>query len=331
MPEATPANAEPANTDALPEETPADEAPGMPDIDALAARFETDTEATPSPAETSSTPEPEPAATPEPAAAPADDRTARSLELLAEQQRQHREEVRSARAEQEAWASEKAALQADLQKFQDFKTKINRDDALGALADMDIPFDGLTKAVLEGRGVNPTSALADEMAAKVAEAETRLDARLKDIEAREASATRQAQEQEFVAEVTAELANEATGSPIVAALGDWGIQAVYEVFETTAAAQIHRGEQVALPAYPTVIKDVEERILAMIEPLLSLPSVRERILNASSDPVDPSDAAPRTLSNRQAATVPTRTLPTDISHIEDREDRIDALVAKYES
>lgn len=303
--------------------------PGADDaIDALLAKFAPDAAGEETPAEAPSSPqEPAEAAPapqvppPAPAAAQASQEPAaatpgpqeRNLAILAERQRAIRAEQESLAAERAALKAERESVERDLAKWRAVEAKLMRQDALGALSDMGVKLDDLNRAVLEGRGVNPTSQLEATLQSKLQETEARLAQRLDGLQKAEHARLERA----FQAEVRAELS---ARSPLLAAMGDTAVAAIYQRFQEHA----HRGEQ--LPSYEDAIRDVEREALDFIRPLLETETVRGLI------PRQPKDASP-TLSNQQAAAAPTRTqqdpLPSYYSPHDDNDAYIDALMRKH--
>lgn len=296
-------------------------APEPADIDAIAAKYEAQAADAPPadavpPVPEATTP-PAPPAVPEPAV---DEQTAQRFEMLAAQQRELRTQQEAFRAERETAQTAAAATQEELAAFQAFRTKLSREDALGALADMGISFDDLSRAALDGKGVNPTSALEEQMTTRLQTLESQMKTRVDQLEAVE---QRRLEEAAF-ADISTSIREH---SPLVAALGPAGVNAVWQRYQAIAASQQHLGESLQLPDYQTVIREVEEAARLQATPLLPFLSA------AAAQPPSPNaPAAPAspTLSNDMAASVPTRTLaPNDTDLIDDPLARLDAIAAKY--
>lgn len=298
-------------------------------IDALVSKFASDLVEDETPAEAPSEPQeavlaPEapvvpqtPVAAPvpvsEPVAAP-DAARERNLAILADRQRAIRAEQETLAAERAAFQAERQQTEQDLARWRSFQTKLQRNDALGALSDMGVRLDDLNRAVLEGRGVNPTSQLEESINGRLQETERRLEQRLDALQKAEHARLERA----FFDETRAEIART---SPVLAAMGETGIQAVYQRFQHHA----HQGEQ--LPSYEDVIRAVEREALDFVRPLLRTETVRGLL------PHQPMDASP-TLSNQQAAAAPTRTqeppLPSYLDPHDGNDEYLDALVRKYQ-
>lgn len=259
---------------------------------------ETQPEPVPEPEAPAQVQEPVVEVTPTPAAPEPD----RSLQLLIEQQRQVQQSREAFQQERRAYEQEKAELQERLSRFEAFQTKLTRDDALGALKDIGIEFDALSRAVLQNRGVNPTSQLEAQMTERVSETERRLQQKLDQLEAAEA----RRQEEEFVLEASQAIREL---SPLVAGMGHTGVQAVWDRFKQ-ASQRVHSGEAIALPTYEEVVREVEREAESFLRPLLETETVRGWLKPA---PQPPREASP-TLSNQQAATVPTRTEEPEPEH-----------------
>ena len=261
------------------------------------------------------TPPPAPAAAPPPAPAPEPSAQGRNLAILAERQRAIGAERERLQQERAAFAAERESLERDLNQFRAFRTKLERQDALGALKEVGVDLNALNRAALEGRGTNPTSQLEEQMTQRLTETERRLQERLDALQ----RAEHQRLERAFFDEARGEAARV---SPLVASMGDTGLQAIYARYQ--AHAHAHQGEQ--LPSYEDVIREVEREALDFIRPLLETETVRGLI------PRQPQDASP-TLSNRQAAAAPTRTQepepPSYFDPYDDNESVIDALVRKH--
>lgn len=300
------------------ETAPAEGASDDDTFDALIAAHgdaETPAEAPSGPQEPAQAPEAAqaPAAPEEPPAAPETPPPAedRNLQILAERQRAIRAEQEALRAERAAYQQERAAERAELERFRAFQRKLARQDAYGALADIGIRFDDLTQAVLNGTGVNPTSELEETIQARLTETERRIQGQLESLQAAE----QQRLERAFADEVQRRAQ---TVSPIVAALGTPGVQAVYHRF---ASAQ-HQGG--SLPSYEDAIRSVEQETLDFLRPLLSLPAVQALLPRQQQAP----DASP-TLRNQQAATAPSK-IPTEPTiDPEDDEALIEHLARKF--
>ena len=315
-------------------ETPVD--PGPPSLDDIADRFEASRneeapaetpETSPGAVEAAAAPETPPETPPDaPQTPPEPDPTTRGLEVLAEQQR-------ALRAEQEAWKAQQAqdqqqqdALEKELAEFRAFKTKLMRDDALGAFQDMGLSFDDLSRAVLEGRGAqNPFNQVEKQFGAQLQQTKQEIDARIQQLEALE---TRRAEERAF-AEIRGQIEKV---SPMVAAMGRAGEQAVFQAYQQIAQEQAHRGEELSLPPYETMIQRIEKMARDQAAPLLPFLSPQEQpaATPAPSTPAAPKSASP-TLSNSMSATVPTRTniTETEIDEITDPRARADAIAARW--
>lgn len=310
-------NIEPADGPATNEDLPGP--PSSDDaIDALVAKFAGASQEAqeapqePEPAAAAPEPPPEPPKAPEPAQAPAPSPQERNLAILADRQRAIRAEQEALAAERAALKAEREAVEKDLARWRGFETKLMRGDALGALTDIGVRLDDVNRAVLEGRGVNPTSQLEASLQGKIQETERRLAQRLDDLQRAEHARLERA----FFDETRHEIASR---SPFLAAMGDTAVQAIYQRFQQHA----HQGEQ--LPSYADVIRAVEEEALEFIRPLLDTETVRGLL------PRQPRDASP-TLSNKQAAAAPPRNQedpPTYTSPYDDNESYIDALVRKH--
>lgn len=260
-------------------------------------------------------PEPTPAAPPSPPTIPPH---------LAEAQR-------NLTAAREELAREREAMQADLEALRNFRAvreRIDHNDAFGALRELGIDLNEVNKAALEGRGLKtPTARLETEVNRKLSETERRIEEKMQALQAAE----QRRQEAEFVAEATAEIQRL---SPLVAALGDDGVNAVYQRF-AAEAQQVHPGENLTLSSYEDVVGAVEREVLDFVSRVKEIESVRALFTESGSPP---EEAAP-TLSNKQAATAPPKpstTEPEDetdydnyLRDIELEDSFLDKLVAKH--
>ena len=302
----------------------------LPDIDSLVDGFGTDTdptehvhteeptEALPAPAPQETPQETPQAAVPPATPAPTDPHEA-SLAVLAERQRTLHQERETFRAERIAADEAAETLKKQVAEYQSFKTKLERDDALGALADMGIRFDELSQSVLAGTGMNPTSALEQQVADTQAQMKAEIQAQIDELKGHQQTR----RETEFVSEAKTAIA---AHSPLLASMGDNAVSAIYQRFEKINREATHQGVVPSFPSYQDVIQEIEREYLAFIAPSLQTDAVRA--LLTPSQPAAPLDAPP-TLSNRQAATVTTHTPTTELDQILDSEDRIDAILAKF--
>lgn len=293
----------------------------LPNIDDLVDRMmaqedeEGSEEASPAEApaaEAAPPPEAPPAAEPPPPPTPPqpDPREARGLAMIAEREKE-------LRGQMEAFQAERQQFQADLERFRAFQTKLMRDDALGALRDMNIDFNGLSKAVVNGTGVNPTSQLEEQLLEKLQETERRLAERQTAMEQRE----RQMQMQMFRADTAALISSQ---SEILKGLGDEAVDLVAQRYEALAQAQIHQGQQVNLPPTQDVIRQIDGELRQLAQRLLPYASVQQ-----PPSPTAPPQDDPPTLSNSHAATAPTRKPEIDTDQYDLGDDRIEAIARKY--
>jgi hypothetical protein len=317
---AEPAEASPS---AEPVETDSD---GLPDLDALSARYgetgqETDQEASETPDEPTpqETPQAAPETAPEPVPEAPKDPAERNLAILAERQREVRAEQEALREQRQAWESERTTLSEKVAKWEAIERKLQRDDAFGALQEMGVQFDSLAQAVLDGRGVNPTSALEEQVAQRISAAEQKLQAQLDAVKAAE----RQRAEADFVSGATAAIRS---ASPLLESWGENGVRAVYQKYEAIASEARHQGVQPVFPSYEDVIRSVEQDLLNLIDPLLKTETVRARL--GASQTAPPKAASP-TLSNQHSATVPKLQPPVEIDWEGDRDDIIDSIVRRH--
>lgn len=255
----------------------------------------------------------EPPAAPEPPPQP-DPVLDQRLQVLAERQR-------SLHEQQQALAQERASFQEKLERFERIERKLMREDALGALKDLGVDPDKLTRAIIDGTGVNPTSELEEALERKLTDTEKRIHEKLQALEA----ADMRRADQAFVAEATSEISRL---SPVVAALGQNGVEAVRQAFRNHAAAQQHNGEPVSLPSYEVVVRQVEQEALAFIRPLLEVESIRNLLPQSESAP----QAAPPTLSNQHAGSAPQAPQthePEYFDPYDDRDSRIDRILRNH--
>lgn len=302
----------------------------LPSLDDIIAAGTAGPEAPEEPSEAPQAPEPaaaKPVVEPEqPAEAPPQP-AQNGLAAIAEAERQLRAQREEWKAQRATWEQEQAAHRENLAKYQSFQTKLIRQDALGALKDMGISFNDLSQAVLEQRGVNPTSQLEETLSAKLKAQEEAISQRLAQLEQKQQQATLH----EFRTDTQRVVAEH---SPILSGFGDNAVDMVQARYEAIAQSQKHLGE--AAPAFPPVtevIKELESEAVDFFKQFVNVPAVAQ--LFGASTPAEqqsqarsPSSAAP-TLSNRISTEVSELTPDQTLDSMDPSSELLDALIAKH--
>lgn len=250
-----------------------------------------------------------PAGVPAPATQPQDDRVNEGLKALMDRER----ELQAARRQLD---EERAALEP-LRRYQDLERRLKEEDAEGALQELGVKLDDVNRAVVEGRGTQAHGKLQREIQAKLEAIQAQTQERMGRLEQMEI----QRLQQETQAEVRTAIAPDRF--PMVAAVGDFGIQAVL------AKSQEHFKRSGQVPSYDQVIGDVEAELGKFADQLMKSDAVRARYLSQATSEVKRTPSP--TLGNGHAAAVSKRKPATkneiDLSTLDDREDAIEALLA----
>lgn len=258
-------------------------------------------EAPPAPAAAAPAPAtpPEPSAPPtppEPPPGPAD--FAQAIAALTQRQQEL--------VEQQRQLAEREATVAPLVEFQKL---LREGDALAALQKIGVSFDDLSRAAVEGRGIDKQQSALEKQLAEVTK-------RLEQFEAAQQEARTAEQVRQWEAQADAEIAK---SSPLLKVYGELGRNAVRQHIEQ---AWTSSGGKIIVPLQQAIAA-VESEFRALVTKPLSDETLRSQLLPnpATSTVSDPAPSVipgrPPTLTNGHA-TEPPRRSGTDVLTEEER-------------
>lgn len=236
-------------------------------------------------------PAPDDPATPEDPAPPTPDpdMVAR-LEQIAAQERQlsqRRRELDEYRARMEAQTQEFQAQQKRLQEAETWLQQLEQGDPLAALEARGYKFDDLAAGVASGRGLNPNRALEQRLAAQ--------EAQLKAFQEQQRAAAQAQEAARRQAAARTEVASELASDPVLAAMGDEGVELVLQL------AQEHVRTSGQAPSYDTLRTEARDRVFALIKRFEGVEAVKAIFAPDTASTTVPKQAATKTVSNATAA------------------------------